>query len=98
MENHSEDDLTELLAGFTIPYKKELFSEYVQTDFDGASLMMVKDYMGYLETRYGRREFYRERRPDDLPHHLVYVNCDLPYREYGEDVISLDKKVIMDEY
>ncbi len=75
-------DYSEIFAGFTIPYGKGLFDRYVDIRFEGKNFMIVEDYMSYLETRYGRREFYREKQADDAPCHLVYVDCDHPYSEY----------------
>lgn len=77
-------DYAELLAGFTIPYEKKLFDEYVDVEFEGHRCMLVKDYMYYLKTRYGKTEFYRDRKPSDEPHHFIYVDCNLPFREYIE--------------
>ena len=54
-------DYTELFAGFTIPYRPELFNEYMDILFEGKLFMIVKDYISYLETRYGKREFYRDQ-------------------------------------
>ena len=76
-------DYTELFAGFTIPYRPELFNEYMDILFEGKLFMIVKDYISYLETRYGKREFYKEKKPGDAPHHLVYADCNRPYKEYG---------------
>lgn len=75
-------DYSEIFAGFTIPYDKDLFDSYVDIRFEGKTFMIVKNYMSYLEARYGRRDFYREKKADDAPHHLVYVDCDHPYSEY----------------
>lgn len=75
-------DYAELFAGLTIPYERTLFDEYMDVEFDGQRCMMVKDYMLYLQTRYGRTKFYKEKKSDDEPHHLVYLDCQLPYREY----------------
>lgn len=75
-------DYSEIFAGFTIPYDRSLFDSYADIRFEGKTFMIVEDYMSYLETRYGKREFYREKKAGDVPHHLVYVDCDHPYSEY----------------
>lgn len=81
-ERSSEYDYAELLFGLTIPYKRRLFEEYIDVKFDEVSLMLVKDYMCYLETRYGKREFYKQRQTGDAPHHIIYVDCEMPYEKY----------------
>lgn len=76
-------DYAELMFGLSIAYDPQIFSEYADVEFEGIKAMIVKDYMAYLETRYGRREFYKTQREGDYPHHLVYVDCNKPYREYN---------------
>lgn len=73
----------ELFAGFTIEFDKKLFDSYIDVEFEGKTYMIVEDYMQYLETRYGKREFYKEQKKGDLPHHLIYVDCDHAYSEYS---------------
>ena len=75
--NTEEYDLAELMAGFKIPFDKEMFDHYVDVEFSGINCMLVRDYLDY-----GRREFYIEQRSDDLPHHYLYVNLNLPYSQY----------------
>lgn len=72
----------ELFAGFNICFNKKLFDKYTDIVFEGKKFMIVEDYMSYLETRYGKREFYKEQRTGDLPHHLIYVDCENPYSRY----------------
>lgn len=77
-----EYDLAELFAGLHQTYDPSLFTKYVDIEFEGKKLRLIEDYMTYLETFYGKREFYKEQRKDDAPHHLVYANVDMPYVEY----------------
>ncbi len=80
-----EYDYAEILAGFTIPFEKTLFDCYTDVEFEGKKFMIVEDYMSYLETRYGKREFYKEQKKGDFPHHLIYVDCEHPYSKYTVD-------------
>ena len=75
-------DYSELLFGSTIAFPKELMNEYIDVEFGGKRCMLVADYMNYLETRYGRREFYRKPRENDAPHHYIYVDCSKSYKDY----------------
>lgn len=83
----SEYSYAEYFYGLTILYDKQIFENYDRIEFEGQSFMIVRDYMDYLETRYGRREFYRE---DDnaVPPHLVYVNLEMPYKEFDISQLS----------
>lgn len=86
--NDNDYDFAELFAGFTISFDKRMFEKYMDIEFEGKKFMIVEDYMSYLETRYGKREFYRTQKSGDLPHHLIYVDCDHPYREYKNDTME----------
>ena len=74
--------LAELFAGLPQTYEPNLFAEYMDIEFEGKKMRLIEDYMTYLEIFYGKREFYREQRKDDAPHHLIYANIDMPYEEY----------------
>ena len=54
--------MAELLsAAFSgILYDADIFQHYTDCTFEGLRLMVVKDYMTYLYTRYGKREFVRD--------------------------------------
>ena len=41
-------------------YRRELFSEYSDIEFEGTPLMIISNYMDYLRMRYGDREFVKE--------------------------------------
>lgn len=75
-------DYAEMMFSYNGSISSDIFSEYIDVDFHGTRAMMVKDYMGYLEARYGRREFYKSPKDDDVPHHLIYVDLNKPYKEY----------------
>lgn len=62
-------------------YDKELIEEYGEIEFENEQFMIVKDYMRYLETRYGRREFYKND-SNAKPPHLIYVNLNLPFSKF----------------
>ena len=50
-----------LSAAFSgILYDASLFDHYRLADFEGHRLMVIRDYMDYLYTRYGRRTFSKE--------------------------------------
>ena len=83
-----EYDLAELMAGIKIPYNTKLFDHYIDIEFGGGNCMIVRDYLDYLETRYGRREFYKEKRSGDSPHHYLYVNLNLPFTQYLKQTAS----------
>lgn len=78
---HKEYDYAEVLQGFPIMYKRELFETFDRVMFDGVELSCVHNYMDYLETRYGRREFTRQYNRE-MPNHLLYVNCNMAYKDY----------------
>lgn len=64
-----------------IPYKPSVFENYTQIDFEGRSVMIVRDYIEYLQTRYERMDFI-ESKENQVPTHYKYVNFNLPYKEY----------------
>ena len=74
--------LAELFAGIPNEYEKKIFDEYVDVEFEGKKMRLVKDYMSYLERRYGKREFYKQPKKGDAPHHLIYANTSLPYERF----------------
>ena len=48
-----------------ILYDAKIFQSYADCTFEGCSLMVVKDYMDYLHTRYGNREFVLDMPEED---------------------------------
>ena len=86
---YSEYDYAELYYGLTISYDRSIFESYSDVEFEGKKLSMMTDYMGYLETRYGRKEFYRDD-ANAKPPHLVYVSTDKSYEDFKIENISSD--------
>ena len=68
-----------------IPYKPSIFENYRTIEFEGRSVMIVRDYIDYLKTRYNRTDFH-EPTEKQVPTHYVYVNFDLPYKDYLENM------------
>lgn len=64
-----------------IPYKPSIFENYTTIEFEGRSVMIVRDYIDYLQTRYNRTDF-NEPKEKQVPPHYVYVSLDMPYKEY----------------
>lgn len=66
-----------------IPYKAAIFENYSSIEFEGRTVMIVRDYMDYLQTRYNRTDFY-EPLEKQVPPHLLFVDFNIPYRKYLE--------------
>ena len=64
-----------------IPYNPEIFENYTTIEFEGRKVMIVRDYIKYLQTRYNRTDF-REPKEKQLPPHYKYFNLNLPYKVY----------------
>lgn len=64
-----------------VPYSPSVFENYSSIEFEGRTVMIVRDYIEYLQTRYNRTDF-REPEEMQVPTHYKYVNFDLPYKEY----------------
>lgn len=64
-----------------IPYKPSIFENYTIIDFEGRTVMIVRDYIEYLQTRYNRTEF-SEPEEKQVPSHFAYVDFEMPYKEY----------------
>lgn len=77
----------ELFGAFcnTKPYEPEIFENYTEIDFEGEKYMIVRDYVKYLETRYGRTDF-REPKEKQVAPHYKYVDLSLPYEKYKETI------------
>lgn len=74
---------SELFGAFcnTKPYPPELFENYAETDFEGRRIMVVRDYIRYLELRYERTDFHEPKEKQVAPHYR-YVNLTLPCIQY----------------
>ena len=64
-----------------IPYNPSIFEHYSSIEFEGRTVMIVRDYIEYLQTRYNRTDF-REPEEMQVPTHYKYVCFDLSYKEY----------------
>ena len=64
-----------------IPYKPSIFENYSQIVFEGRTVMIVRDYIEYLQTRYDRKDF-NEPEDKQVPSHITYVDFEKPYKEY----------------
>lgn len=64
-----------------VPYKPSIFENYTTIEFEGRKVMIVRDYIDYLQTRYNRADF-KEPEEKQVPSHYAYVNFNLPYKEY----------------
>lgn len=64
-----------------VPYKPSIFENYTTIEFEGRKVMIVRDYIDYLKTRYNRTDF-NEPEERQVPSHYAYVNFNLPYKEH----------------
>lgn len=64
-----------------IPYKPSIFENYTTIEFEGRTVMIVRDYIEYLQTRYNRTDFH-EPKEKQIPTHYTYINFELPYKDY----------------
>ena len=64
-----------------IPYSSSIFENYSSIEFEGRTVMIVRDYIEYLQTRYNRTDF-NEPEDKQVPSHYAYINCEMPYKEY----------------
>ena len=64
-----------------IPYRPSIFENYTTIEFEGKEIMIVRDYIEYLQTRYERTDF-REQEEEQVPLHVEHVEFDIPYKEY----------------
>ena len=64
-----------------IPYKSSIFENYTTIEFEGRTVMIVRDYIDYLQTRYNRTDFH-EPKEKQVPTHYIYINLEMPYKDY----------------
>lgn len=76
---------SELFGAFanTVAFPPSVFENYADIEFEGKKYRIVRDYIGYLQTRYNRTDF-REPKEKQVAPHYKYVNLEMPYREYVE--------------
>jgi lipopolysaccharide cholinephosphotransferase len=64
-----------------IPYKSSIFENYTTIEFEGRKVMIVRDYIDYLQTRYNRTNFHEPKELQIAPHYK-YINFNQPYKEF----------------
>ena len=64
-----------------IPYQPHIFENYTTIEFEGREIMIVRDYIEYLQSRYNRTDFV-EPKEKQVPIHLEHAEFDIPYMEY----------------
>lgn len=75
-----------------IPYKASIFENYTTIEFEGRKVMVVRDYIEYLQTRYNRTDFH-EPKEKQVPPHYGYVDFNTPFREYIKKKKSLVQNI-----
>lgn len=66
-----------------IPYKASIFENYTTIEFESRKVMIVRDYIEYLETRYNRTNFH-EPKEKQITTHIKYIDLNTPYKKYME--------------
>ena len=64
-----------------VPYRASIFENYSSIVFEGRTVMIIRDYLEYLQTRFNRIDFH-EPKKKQVPSHYAYVNFNLPYKEF----------------
>lgn len=64
-----------------IPYRASIFEDYSSIEFEGRTVMVIRNYLEYLQTRFNRIDFH-EPKKKQVPSHCAYVNFSIPYKEY----------------
>lgn len=81
-KNYTYRELFGAYHGYNmIPYASHIFEHYSTIEFEGREVMIVRDYINYLQTRYNRTDF-REPREKQISPHFRYINFDLPYLKF----------------
>ena len=70
-----------------IPYKKTIFENYSEIKFEGRTVMIVRDYIEYLQTRYNKTD-YHEPVEKQVPSHILFIDFNKPYKEYIKEQSS----------
>lgn len=65
----------------TIPFRPNVFENYTEIEFENRHIMIVRDYVEYLQTRYNRTDFYEPKEKQNS-HHLAYVDLNTPFQDY----------------
>ena len=81
-KNYTYRELFGAYHGYNmIPYDSDIFENYTTIEFEGRQIMIVRDYIQYLQTRYNRTDFH-EPKEKQVPTHYSYLNLHLPYLDY----------------
>ena len=64
-----------------IPYDSNIFEHYTTIEFEGRQVMIVRDYIQYLQTRYNRTDFNEPKEKQVAPHYK-YLDLNLPYKKF----------------
>lgn len=65
-----------------IPFNPSIFENYTIIEFEGRQVMVVRDYIEYLQTRYNRTDFH-EPKEKQIPCHYEYVNFQQSYKDFN---------------
>ena len=81
-KNYTYRELFGAYHGYNmIPYDSNIFENYTTIEFEGRQVMIVRDYILYLQTRYNRTDF-REPKEKQISSHYKFIDFSLPYKEY----------------
>ena len=81
-KNYTYRELFGAYHGYNmIPYDSNIFEHYTTIEFEGRQVMIVRDYIQYLQTRYNRTDF-REPKENQISSHYKFIDFSLPYKEY----------------
>ena len=56
-----------------VPYRTSIFEDYSSIEFEGRTVMIIRDYLEHLQTRFNRIGFH-EPKKKQVPSHYAYVN------------------------
>lgn len=81
-KNYTYRELFGAYHGYNmIPYDSNIFEHYTTIEFEGRQVMIVRDYIQYLQTRYNRTDFYEPKEKQVAPHYK-YLDLNLPYKKF----------------
>ena len=81
-KNYTYRELFGAYHGYNmIPYDSNIFEHYTTIEFEGRQVMIVRDFIQYLQTRYNRTDF-REPKEKQVAPHYKYIDFIMPYKVY----------------
>ena len=81
-KNYTYRELFGAYHGYNmIPYNSNIFEHYTTIEFEGRQVMIVRDYIQYLQTRYNRTDFDEPKEKQVAPHY-TYLDFNLPYKKF----------------